>query len=294
MQLDHDKQLALDGTLEAYAGELSSAGDDLSAVTLAYTHTLHRAWRTALRMLPVTEGASVLDVGSGLGVLAFELASNLRLQVLGVDIEPSFVAHSSSLFELLDAQRLFIEGSTVGFCQGDIRALAFDDEAFDLVFVRELLQFLSDPVQAVREIHRVLRPGGYACVSDTDDQLHLTWPPRSPALERMVGAVSEVQQARGGDRHCGRKLSTYLRQAGFDIASVVILPEAQHHVVHRSDGERALVLQQLHSARERIVRAGAMTAQDFDADLATLEADDGHEEFRMNARIIALAHKTGP
>ena len=109
-----------------------------------------------------------------------------------------------------------------------------------------------------------------------------------------MGAVSEVQHARGGDRHCGRKLSTYLRQAGFDIASVVILPEAQHRVVHRSDGERALVLQQLHSARERIVRAGAMTPQAFDADLATLEADDGHEEFRMNARIIVLAHKTGP
>jgi ubiquinone/menaquinone biosynthesis C-methylase UbiE len=294
MELDHDKQVALDGTLEAYAGELGAVGDDLSAVTLAYTHTLHRAWRTALRMLPVSEGSSVLDVGSGLGVLAFELASNLKLNVVGVDIEPHFVGHSRSLFELLDAQGLFVEGSTVGFCQGDIRALGFDDGAFDLVFVRELLQFLSDPVQAVREVHRVLRPGGYACVSDTDDQLHITWPPRSPALERMVGAVSEVQHARGGDRHCGRKLSTYLRQAGFDIASVVILPEAQHRVVQRSEGERALVLQQLQSARERIVRAGAMTPQAFDADLATLEADDGHEEFRMNARIIVLAHKTGP
>jgi ubiquinone/menaquinone biosynthesis C-methylase UbiE len=294
VELDQDKQVALDGTLEAYAAELSSRGDDLSAVTLAYTHTLHRAWRTALRMLPVPDGASVLDVGSGLGVLAFELASNLGLSVVGVDIEPHFVAHSRSLVALLDAQQLFVEGSTVGFCQGDIRALGFDDEAFDLVFVRELLQFLPDPVQALGEVHRVLRTGGYACVSDTDDQLHLTWPPRSPALERMVEAVSEVQHARGGDRHCGRKLSTYLRQAGFDIASVVILPEAQHRVVHRSDRERALVLQQLHSARERIVRAGAMTSQAFDTDLATLEADDGREEFRMNARIIVLAHKARP
>ena len=104
------------------------------------------------------------------------------------------------LIERARARRLFAPGSTVGFCQGDVRDLVFDDEAFDLVFVRELLQFLIDPVQAVREVHRVLRPGGYACVSDTDDQLHLTWPPRAPALERMVGAVSDVQHARGGDR----------------------------------------------------------------------------------------------
>jgi ubiquinone/menaquinone biosynthesis C-methylase UbiE len=182
----------------------------------------------------------------------------------------------------------------VGFCRGDIRALGLEDASFDLVFVRELLQFLADPVEAVAEVHRVLKPGGYACVSDTDDQLHITWPMRSPALERMVEAVSEVQQARGGDRQCGRKLSTYMRAVGFDIASVVILPEAQHRVVLASEGERALVLQQLRSARPRIVGAGAMTAESFDTDLATLEAEDEHEEFRMNARIIVLARKTGP
>ena len=104
-------------------------GDELSAVTLAYTHTLHRAWRTALRMLPVSEGSSVLDVGSGLGVLAFELASNLKLRVLGVDIEPPSSRTRDRSFELLDAQGLFVEGSAVSFCQGDIRALGFDDEA---------------------------------------------------------------------------------------------------------------------------------------------------------------------
>jgi ubiquinone/menaquinone biosynthesis C-methylase UbiE len=294
MELDRDKQAALDAVLEVYAGELDRAGDELSAVTLAYTHTLHRAWRTALRLLPVSEGTSVLDVGSGLGVLSFELASNLRLGVLGVDIEARFVEHSLALRDRVGAQGLFVEGATVCFRPGDIRALELEDEAFDLVFVRELLQFLSDPVQAVGEVHRVLRPGGYACVSDTDDQLHITWPTRSPALERMVGAVSDLQQARGGDRQCGRKLSTYLRRAGFDIASVVVLPEAQHRLVTPAEGERALVLQQLRSARHRIVQGGAMTAESFDADLATLEAEDDHEEFRMNARIIVLARKPGP
>src|SRR5580658_7948239 len=97
MELDLSKQAALDTTLEAYTGELRAATDEESAVTLAYTHSLHRMWRTALRMLPVPEGSSVLDVGSGLGILAFELAANLRLHVQGVDIDPRFVKHSTEL-----------------------------------------------------------------------------------------------------------------------------------------------------------------------------------------------------
>jgi ubiquinone/menaquinone biosynthesis C-methylase UbiE len=291
MELDRDKQGALDATLEAYTEELRDGGDSLSAVTLAYTHTLHRLWRTALRMLPVSERAAVLDVGSGLGILAFEIAANLDVDIEGVDIEPRFVAHSIALLDRLNDQKLFAAGATVRFAEGDIRELAFDGNRFDLVFVRELLQFLPDPVQALGELFRVLRPGGYACVSDTDDQLHITWPGRRPPLERLVAAVADIQHARGGDRQCGRKLSTYLRQAGFDIASVVVLPEAQHRVVGSSDPERALVLEQLRSARERIVQTGAMDARDFDRDLADLEHEEPHEEFRMNARIIVLARK---
>jgi ubiquinone/menaquinone biosynthesis C-methylase UbiE len=291
MELDLSKQAALDATLEAYAGELRAATDDESAVTLAYTHSLHRMWRTALRMLPVAEGSSVLDVGSGLGILAFELAANLGVHVQGVDIDPRFVKHSIALLDRLDEQRLFTEGATVRFSEGDIRKLAIDNDCFDLAFVRELLQFLSDPVEAVREIYRVVRPGGYACVSDTDDQLHITWPDHSPPLTRLVRAVSDIQYARGGDRQCGRKLSSYLRHVGFDIASVVVLPEAQHRIVDRLDGERSLVLEQLRSARQRIVQTETLTAEEFDADLEALEAEDPHEEFRMNARIIVLAHK---
>jgi ubiquinone/menaquinone biosynthesis C-methylase UbiE len=291
VELDPVKQAALDATLQAYTEELRAEGDDESAVTLAYTHSLHRMWRTALRMLPLPEGSSVLDVGSGLGILAFELGANLGVHVQGVDIDPRFVAHSLALLDRLDADNLFTDGATIQFGQGDIRQLASGDGSFDLVFVRELLQFLSDPAQAVEEVFRVVRPGGYACVSDTDDQLHITWPAHSPALARLVDAVAQIQYSRGGDRQCGRKLSTYLRQAGFAITSIVVLPEAQHRVVHAGDGERSLVLEQLRSARPRILETGTMTPESFDADLATVASEEPREEFRMNARIIVLAQK---
>ena len=245
MELDQRKQTTLDGILDAYTEELRAQGDDESAVTLAYTHNLHRMWRTALRMLPVAVGSSVLDVGSGLGVLAFELAANLGLEIQGVDIDARFVKHSIELCDRLEASQMIAPGATVEFCEGDVRDLPFAADRFDLAFIRELLQFLTDPVQALDQLYRVVKPGGYACVSDTDDQLHITWPEHTPALARLVGAVSDIQHSRGGDRQCGRKLSTYLRQVGFQIASVVVLPEAQHRIVSRDDRERALVIEQL-------------------------------------------------
>lgn len=291
MDLDATKSRLLDEVIVEYSEELRKAGEDNAAVTLAYTHSLHRAWRTALRMLPVPPNWSVLDVGCGLGLLCFELAANLPVDVHGVDIDTGFVDHANKLFGRLRAQDMFAEGTDVEFSVGDIRALRLADETFDLVFVRELLQFLPDPVRAVSEVLRVLRPGAYLCISDTDDQLRITWPPANPALERLVAAVAAVQRGRGGDRETGRKLSTYMRAAGFEIASVVVLPEAQHRVVDASEAERALILEQLHAARERVVEAGAMEASRFDADLRVLEGEPPFEEFRMNARIIVLGRK---
>jgi ubiquinone/menaquinone biosynthesis C-methylase UbiE len=291
VNIDEAKSDILDSTLDAYTEELRDAGDDTAAVTLAYTHSLQRPWRTALRMLPVPAHWSVLDVGCGLGVLDFELVANLPVQVLGIDIEEGFIGHAESLLQRLSAMGLFVEGAALRFEVGDVHALSFEDRSFDLVFVRELLQFLSDPDQVVGELFRVLRPGAYLCISDMDDQLRITWPPPSPSFESLVAAVAAVQHERGGDRQTGRKLTTYLRSAGFEIASVVVLPEAQHRLVDKDDAERTLVIEQLHAARKRVVSAGTMDAERFDAELATLEAEEPYEEFRMNARIIVLGRR---
>ncbi len=263
-------------------------------VTLAYTHGLHGPWRNVVRMLPVQPGWSVLDVGCGLGILSLELAGNLPVNVRGIDIEARFVAHANELRRRLDDQGYFAEGATVRFSEGDIHALEVPDDSIDLLFVRELLQFLPDPLAAVRELFRVVRPGRFVCLGDIDDQLYITWPPPSPAQERLVSAFTALHRQRGGDRHAGRKLSTYLNRAGFVVDSIVVLPEAQHRIVDARDSERALILAQLRAARGGIVGSAAMTESEFDTDIAALDSEPAHEEFRMNARIIVLARKPAP
>jgi ubiquinone/menaquinone biosynthesis C-methylase UbiE len=292
VELNEAKQRQLDNLLVAFADELRADPDEEeAAVTLAYTHGVQRAYRTLLQMLPVTPGWSVLDVGSGLGILSFELAANLPVTVDGIDINSRFVAHAQELRRRLQSMGYFGEGAVVRFSQGDIHALQVPDNSVDLLFVRELLQFLPDPLAAVAELFRVVRPGGFACLSDIDDDLYITWPPPSSAQERLVGAFRSAHHQRGGDRHAGRKLSTYLRQSGFDINSMVVCPEAQHRIVDETDVERSLVLAQLRAARDRLTSSQFLTEAEFDADLAELASEPAREEFRMNARIVVLGRK---
>jgi ubiquinone/menaquinone biosynthesis C-methylase UbiE len=291
MDLDQAKSDTLDRILDNHAAGIDPRVEPSTSVNLAYAHSLHRPWRTALRMLPVSPTWSVLDVGCGVGILSFELAANLPLEIDAVDIEPAFIDHAHELLRRLRSDGVVRPEARIRFAVGDIRALGFPDERFDLVFVRELLQFLPEPVAAVRELLRVLRPGGHLCISDTDDQLRITWPPMAPALERLVAAVAAVQHGRGGDRQTGRKLTTYLRAAGFDIVSVVVLPEAQHRQVTAADHERALIVDQLTAARSQVLEAGTMDAVQFDADLAEVSSAEPFEEFRLNARIIVLARR---
>ena len=291
MELDATKAALLDTAVEAYTAELRDAGEDDASATLAYTHGVHRLWRQVVRMLPLPAGSAVLDVGTGFGILPFELAASAPVDAAGIDHEASYIQHAHTLETRLAGEHLFDPGSQLRLSVSDACDLQFGDQTFDLVFMREVLQFIPEPVAALREIHRVLRPGGFACVGDTDDQLWITWPPPSPALSRLVDAVAAVQREQGGDRQTGRKLTTYLRAAGFTINSLVVLPEAQHRVVTPDDGERALIIEQLRAARTRILAAGVMDAASFDADFAELEREEPFEQFRMNAKIIALAQR---
>jgi len=83
----------------------------------------------------------------------------------------------------------------VGFCAGSVLALPFDDTSVDVVHAHQVLQHLADPVAALSEMARVLRPGGILAVRDADFGA-FAWAPADPLLDRWLELYHEVTARR--------------------------------------------------------------------------------------------------
>ena len=105
------------------------------------------AYRAVLEHARVGRGTRHLDVGCGSGMAA-RMSASLGAEVAGIDAAEA----------LIEIAR---ERTPAGdFRQGEIEALPFDDDAFDLVTGFNAFQFAGDPAQALREAGRVTKPGG--------------------------------------------------------------------------------------------------------------------------------------
>ena len=106
----------------------------------------------------VPSGSRVLEVAPGPGYLAIQLAKLGRYQVTGLDISRSFVRIASE-----NAARAGVE---IDFRQGDAAQMPFPDASFDHVVCMAAFKNFSDPVGALNEIHRVLKPASTASIYD--------------------------------------------------------------------------------------------------------------------------------
>jgi ubiquinone/menaquinone biosynthesis C-methylase UbiE len=100
----------------------------------------------------------VLEVAPGPGYLAIGLARRGAFRIAGLDISHSFVRIATQ-----NAARAGVE---IAFRQGDAAAMPYPEQSFDFVVCRAAFKNFSDPVGALREMHRVLRPGGEALIID--------------------------------------------------------------------------------------------------------------------------------
>jgi ubiquinone/menaquinone biosynthesis C-methylase UbiE len=106
----------------------------------------------------VAPGSHVLEVAPGPGFCAIEIAKAGRYQVTGLDISETFVR--------IARENAAQESVAVDFRHGDASAMPFPDESFDFVVCSAAFKNFSDPIGALDEIHRVLRPGGQASIYD--------------------------------------------------------------------------------------------------------------------------------
>lgn len=104
------------------------------------------------------ENARVLEIAPGPGYLSIALARLGPLKVTGLDISQSFVQMASQ-----HAKR---EGVVARFIHGSASDIPLEDGFFDLIVCRAAFKNFSEPLKALNEMHRVLKPGGRAIIID--------------------------------------------------------------------------------------------------------------------------------
>jgi SAM-dependent methyltransferase len=107
-------------------------------------------------------GAQVLEVGCGPGHLSIRLAHHHDLEVTGLDLDPAMIARARANTDRVPNG----EGRRPSFLVGDVAALVFPDESFDLVVSTLSMHHWADPTAGLAEIGRVLRPGARALIWD--------------------------------------------------------------------------------------------------------------------------------
>ena len=170
-------------------------------------HARRRASDSAQFLVPhLQQGIRLLDFGCGPGSITADLAEHLGSDgtVVGVD----------SSTEALTRARRDAAATGAKYLAGSVYELPIVDAAFDVAYGHQVLQHLADPVVALEEVRRVLRPGGLVAVRDADFG-SMTHHPRYPELDRWLEIYTRVARSNGGEPNAGRHLQSWVRQAGF-------------------------------------------------------------------------------
>lgn len=202
-----------------------------SAATSAagYTHGHHESvlrshrWRTARNsagyLLPwLKQSDRLLDVGCGPGTLTVDLARRLPWgSAIGIDASCDVVQSASELATRTGA-------NNVTFAVADARSLSACPAVSSLrrptvVHAHQVLQHVADPVAMLKEMMRVVVPGGLVAVRDADYSA-MSWWPRSPALQHWSDLYRRVARADGGEPDAGRRLLGWACAAGLELVEV--------------------------------------------------------------------------
>jgi SAM-dependent methyltransferase len=183
-----------------------------------YTHGHHESvwrshiWRTAENsagylLSSLRAGLDLLDVGCGPGTITVDLARRVAPgRTVGLDRAPEVLeqvrAHAAA------------QGVTVELQAGDLYVLDFPNASFDVVHVHQVLQHLTDPVCALRELRRVLRQNGVLAARDGDYSC-FSWAPRDPLLVRWLELYRAVARRNHAQPDAGPMLKGWALAAGF-------------------------------------------------------------------------------
>jgi 2-polyprenyl-3-methyl-5-hydroxy-6-metoxy-1,4-benzoquinol methylase len=168
--------------------------------------------------LQLPSGARVLEVGCGAGLLAIELARH------GYDVD--CIDSSTAMVELAAAEASDADvAGRLAVDTGDVHALSFDSDAFDLVVALGVIPFLHAPLQALVEVARVARPGGWILFSSDNkyrlnkvlDPRYTPFPKREAAKRLLTGVGARTPSELPTKLFSYREIKRMTEGAGFSV-----------------------------------------------------------------------------
>lgn len=177
-------------------------------------------------------GQRLLEVGCGTGAVLVGLAqSGCRLH--GLDLDREFLQQAQINLSATQTGDVYTHTAPglptpkpllpapASLVQGDAHHLPYAGGSFDLAYCHFLLLWVSDPAQALREVRRVLRPGGWAlALAEPDYGGRVDYPEALIPLGELQEAALRRQ---GAETRLGRRLGALFHRAGFSDVETGVL-----------------------------------------------------------------------
>ena len=150
----------------------------------------------------------VLECGCGPGVVTFEIAKKIiNGSVIGIDIDKDQIYSNN---KKVDESKI----KNLKFGVANILELPYPDNFFDIVYMQAVLVHIKNPINAIREVHRVLKNDGLILVKEPvmDKAIFC---PEEPLFLEAFELIDKAIKSYGGDSSIGRKLWPILNKVGF-------------------------------------------------------------------------------
>ncbi|KAH7324846.1 S-adenosyl-L-methionine-dependent methyltransferase [Stachybotrys elegans] len=176
------------------------------------SHSSRTVQNSAAFLLPHLRPTDhVLDIGCGPGSITQGFAKVCSQgRVIGIDQSSYVVGQAAQTYPAADYPNLTFQAGDVLSEDG----LPFPDNTFDVVYTSQTLIHIPDPVRAIREAYRLLKPGGVLAMREADSS---NWYPKLQGLELYNRAMDAMIRSSGapGFGNC-RALHAWAHEAGFD------------------------------------------------------------------------------